>query len=120
MLEAILRTKVGDRIDVASAGTKPAEAVNPMAVRVLGEIGIAHEGAVPKSPDVFGDRRFDVAITVCGHAKEACPVLPGAKMVHVGYPDPPQAGNEEEQLAAFRTIRDSMLMWTNVLAALLR
>ena len=110
MLEAILKARVGDRLDVESAGTRPAERVNPIAIRVLDEVGISHDGATPKSPDFFGDRRFDIAVTVCDHAKEACPVLPGTRMVHVGYPDPPLSGPEEEQLAAYLNERDDLKM----------
>jgi arsenate reductase len=120
MMEAILRDRLGDRIDVASAGTDPAPEVHPLALRALGEIGVAHENARPKRPDEL-DREFEIAVTVCDNARETCPVLPGAPVtVHVGYPDPAAAeGTEEERLDAFRAVRDSMASWADLIGALL-
>jgi arsenate reductase len=113
MLEAILRAKLGDRVESASAGTEPAPRVNPFAIRALSEIGIEHEAAPPKTPDAFGDRTFDVVVTVCDHAKETCPILPGApKTLHIGYPDPAAVeGTDDVILQAFREVRDHMVAW---------
>jgi len=117
MLEAILRDRLGDRVEAASAGTEPAPVVNPLAIRALTEVGIDHEAAPPKTPTAFGDVVFDVVITVCDHAREACPVLPGApKTLHIGYPDPAAAkGTEEAKLEAFREVRDHMLAWCELM-----
>ena len=116
MMEAILSDRLGHLLTAASAGTEPAARVNPLAIRALEEIGIAHGGGEPKTPDAFGDTEFDVVVTVCDHAKETCPILPGAPVqVHVGYPDPAAAeGTEEERLNAFREVRDHMLAWTEL------
>jgi arsenate reductase len=113
MLEAILRAKLGDRVETASAGTEPAPRVNPFALAALEEVGIEHDAAPPKTPAAFGDTSFDVVITVCDHAKETCPVLPGApRTIHIGYPDPAAVeGTDEEKLQAFREVRDHMLSW---------
>ncbi|MHC4473966.1 MAG: arsenate reductase ArsC [Planctomycetota bacterium] len=121
MLEAILRDRLGDRIEVASAGTDPAPRVHPLALHALAEIGIAHEGARPKRIDELADREFEIAVTVCDNARETCPVLPGAPVkIHVGYADPAAAeGSEAERLGAFRAVRDSMVGWADLLAALL-
>jgi arsenate reductase len=108
MMESILNDRLADRVQAKSAGTNPAPRVNPLAVTALSEIGIEHDGNAPKSPDAFGDESFDVAITVCDHAKESCPVLPGApKTIHIGYPDP-------ETIEAFRDVRDHMLAWVEL------
>jgi arsenate reductase len=121
MLEAILRHRLGERIEVASAGTDPAPEVHPLALRALAEAGIRHEAATPKTVADLPDPAFDLAVTVCDRARESCPVLPGAvRKLHVGYPDPAAAtGAEEERLGAFREVRDSMLAWTDLLASLL-
>lgn len=120
MLEAILRDRLGDRLDVASAGTEPAPEVNRLALHALGEIGIEHDGGTPKTIADL-DREFDIAVTVCDHARETCPVLPGAPLkIHVGYPDPAAAeGTDAERLAAFREVRDHMASWTDLMTAIL-
>ena len=121
MLEAILTARLGDRVSARSAGTFPAPAVHPLAVRALGEIGIEHRGAEPKTVASLSDMSFDVAITVCDNAKESCPVLPGApRTIHIGYPDPAVArGSDTEQLQAFRDVRDSMSAWVEFVGVLL-
>jgi protein-tyrosine-phosphatase/N-acetylglutamate synthase-like GNAT family acetyltransferase len=100
--EALLATKGGTRIEAASAGSRPAERVNPGAVAVLARHGIAWEARAPQSIDAAAARRWDVVITVCDHAREACPVLPGQPvMVHWGLPDPAHVEGEAERQAAF-------------------
>jgi arsenate reductase len=121
MMEAIIRDRLGDRIEVASAGTEPAREVHPLALLALEEIGVSAGGAEPKRTADLDDRRFDIAVTVCDRARESCPVLPGAPVkIHVGYPDPAAVkGTKKERLAAFREVRDSMASWTDFLAAIL-
>ncbi|HEX5633055.1 MAG TPA: arsenic resistance N-acetyltransferase ArsN2, partial [Gemmatimonadales bacterium] len=100
--EALLATLGGERIAAASAGARPAERVNPGALEVLARHGIEWAGREPQSIDAVADRRWDVVITVCDHAKEACPVLPGQPvMVHWGLPDPAHVPGEAERRAAF-------------------
>ena len=67
---------------------------------------------------------FDYVITVCGHAKENCPVFPGrAKVLHVGFDDPPKlaaaAKTEEERLAVYRRIRDEIRSYVEQLPEVL-
>jgi arsenate reductase len=76
--------------------------VNPGAVEVLARHGIPWTGREPQSIDAVADQRWDVVITVCDNAKEACPVLPGQPvMVHWGLPDPAHIPDEAERRAAF-------------------
>lgn len=119
MLEAILNAKLGERVLASSAGTLPAPEVHPLALRALSEIGIDHAGGTPKSVARLVDQDFDVAITVCDHARESCPVMPGvARTIHIGYPDPAGAqGSDEVRLEAFRTVRDSMVGWVEFVSA---
>lgn len=109
MAEGWIRARLGDRFDVASAGTRPAHAVHPLAIAVMAEVGIDLAGARPKTVDEVGAEAWDLAVTVCDHAREVCPVLPGTRMLHVAFPDPALAdGTPAERLAVFRTVRDAI------------
>ena len=108
--EAVLRERAGDRFDVASAGSEPRGAVHPLALRVIQELGGDPAKHRPKGfEDVF-DREWDLVITVCDQAAEACPVLPGRSVsAHWGVPDPSKVeGTEGERLAAFRTAQKTL------------
>ncbi|KAF0157164.1 MAG: Arsenate reductase [Ignavibacteria bacterium] len=98
-------------LEVNSAGTKPATQVHPKAVQVMSEIGIDLSENYPKMVDEFLNQGFDYVITVCGNAKENCPVFIGkvGKQLHIGFEDPAEAvGTEEEILEEFRRIRDQI------------
>jgi arsenate reductase len=99
LAEYLLREKGKGRFEVFSAGSHPTGRVNPLAVRTLREkYGIDASGARSKSWDEFKDVKFDFVITVCDHAKEACPIWPGAPIVaHWSSPDPAGAGGTEEE-----------------------
>jgi arsenate reductase len=102
--EYLLRAKGAGRFDVFSAGASPTGKVNPLAVRVLREkYGLDAAGARSKSWDGFKGVKFDFVITVCDHAREACPVWPGQPMIaHWGSPDPAAiVGTEEEKYQGF-------------------
>nr|WP_206678712.1 arsenate reductase ArsC [Alienimonas chondri] len=112
MAEAFLRQYQGDRFAVRSAGTKPAEAVHPLAVRVMGEIGIDLSAAVPtRLRDFLGRLPVRHLVIVCDQAGESCPrIWPGAVTRHLlPFDDPAEAeGTEEQQLAVFRRVRDEI------------
>jgi arsenate reductase len=57
-------------LDVFSAGTHPAEKVNPFAVKVMKEVGIDLSNRRPKNVSEFLNQSFDYVITVCDNAKE--------------------------------------------------
>ncbi len=102
--EYLLRVRGQGRFEVFSAGAKPTGRVNPLAVRVLKERYNIDAGAArSKSWDEFKDVKFDFVITVCGNAKESCPIWPGQPVVgHWGSPDPAAAeGTEEEKYRVF-------------------
>lgn len=63
-----------------------------------------------KSLQEFQKQSFDVVVTVCGNAREACPVFPGDGVsLHWPFDDPADAtGTEEEQLVMFRRVRDEI------------
>ncbi len=102
--EALLATKGVGRFAAASAGSRPAERVNPFAVRVLAEAGIDWRGKTPRGMDGLETESWDFVITVCDRAKESCPYFPGQPVLaHWGMPDPAEVeGSDEVKLAAFR------------------
>jgi arsenate reductase len=107
MAEALLTRKGAGRFRVASAGSHPALQVNPLAVRVLAEQGIEWSGRMPRGMDGLDRERWDIVITVCDKAKEACPILPGQPVLaHWGMSDPAEVeGPEQGKLEAFRETR---------------
>ncbi len=101
--EAILTTKGRGRFRVGSAGTKPADHVNPGAVQVLRDHGIDWTGHRPKTIDEIQRDPWDLVITVCDNAKETCPVFPGhPAFAHWGMPDPALVEPAESRRRAFR------------------
>lgn len=110
MAEGYLKS-IDDRLEVYSAGTRPATAVHPKAVAVMREVGVDLTGARPKMVDEFLPLPFDFVITVCDNARESCPVFTGAvrRSLHIGFDDPAEAvGTEERILGEFRRVRDEI------------
>lgn len=95
--------------EIYSAGTKP-EIVNPLAIRVMREIGIDISKNKSNSAQEYDDINFDFVFTVCDNAKEICPVYPKAKkLIHQNFLDPANAtGTETEQLEVYRKVRDEL------------
>lgn len=109
MAEAIVNARPELGWQAFSAGTKPAGYVHPLALRVLVEIGIDHQGR-SKSVDELRDVPFDLVVTVCDSAAEECPLWLGrGKRVHLGFPDPAKAtGSVEQVMEVFREVRDDI------------
>jgi arsenate reductase len=105
MAEGFLRSYAGERFAVQSAGTK-ATTIHPLAVRAMREVGIDISGQHSKSVDDVGEG-WDVVVTVCD---ANCPIPPRSGLkLRWSFPDPALAsGDDEEQLAAFRTVRDGI------------
>jgi len=93
-----------------SAGSKPAGFVHPMAIEVMQEIGVDLGQNRSKHVDEFTGQSFDLVVTVCDSAKEACPVFPGAKqMLHWPLGDPAHAtGSSDEVRGEFRRVRSEI------------
>lgn len=110
LAEGILSAALGDRYTVASAGSKPAGYVHPLAIRAMEEIGLDISAHHSKHLDEFLEQDVETVITVCGNADQACPVFPGqANRHHWGFDDPAHAtGSEEEQMLVFRPVRDEI------------
>ncbi len=116
MAEGIARKLAPPGVAISSAGSQPSR-VNPLAIRALDEIGIDLRGHHSKSVDSIPPDGVDAVITLC--AEEVCPVFLGkAKRVHWGMPDPAGAGRtDDEQLQAFREVRDEIRRRFEVLFA---
>ena len=110
MAEGLLRRALGDGFEVASAGSKPAGYVHPLAIRALAEIGIDIASHTSKHLDEYLDRDVETVITVCGNADQVCPTFPGQlNRHHWPFDDPAHAtGTEDEQFAVFRRVRDEI------------
>ncbi len=110
LAEGVLRAAAGDFLEVASAGSRPAGYVHPLAIAAMKEIGVDISGQRSKSWNEFIDAEVETVITVCGNADQACPIFPGqVNRHHWPFDDPAQAtGTEEEKLAVFRRVRDEI------------
>lgn len=101
MAAGYLRHFAGDRIEVRSAGSVPAEHINPIAVEAMGEDGIDITGEQPKVLTNEAVQDSDVVITMgCG---DACPFFPGKRYEDWELDDPAGQGIE-----AVRPIRDEI------------
>lgn len=101
MAAGFLRHLAGDRIDVLSAGSEPADAINPAAVAAMAEKGIDISAQQPRRWSDDTVEAADVIVTMgCG---DACPVLPGKRYVDWELDDPAGKGVEE-----VRPIRDEI------------
>ena len=110
LAEGLLRQRHGDLYRAFSAGTV-ARGVHPLAVRALREVGVDPGRQSSKTIDSLGDEPFDVVVTVCDHAREACPYLPARRRnLHRAFRDP-SALAEPEQADAFRAVRAEITAW---------
>lgn len=106
-----LMQAIDDNLEVHSAGTVPADVVNPYAVRAMQEIGLDMADAFPKTVNKYLDEPWDYVITVCDNAKETCPIFIGKVTchLHLGFPDPALAtGSDEDIMQVFRNSRDNI------------
>jgi len=109
MAEGLINHDLGERVQAYSAGIEPSS-VHPLAVKVMGEMGIDISRHRAKALDEFADQKFDYVITLCSQANEACPIFfGGTKRLHMDFPNPAAVqGNEEEKISAFRQVRDQI------------
>ncbi|MBL3664901.1 arsenate reductase ArsC [Streptomyces sp. M2CJ-2] len=101
MAAAFLTHRAGDRVEVRSAGSAPADAVNPAVVQAMDEVGIDISAETPKILTTEAVQASDVVITMgCG---DTCPVFPGKRYLDWKLDDPAGRGVE-----AVRPIRDEI------------
>lgn len=109
MAEGFARAWADDGVRVVSGGIE-AHGLNPRAVGAMAEVGIDISG---QTSDIFTPESVaagDLVVTVCDHAREACPVLPATvRQLHWSFDDPARAtGSEAEIAAVFRRVRDEI------------
>ncbi|QUX30597.1 arsenate reductase ArsC [Nocardiopsis akebiae] len=101
MAAAWLSHLAGDRVEVRSAGSAPADALNPAVVEAMAEVGVDITGQRPRILTTEAVEASDVCVTMgCG---DTCPVFPGKRYLDWTLPDP--AGQD---VAAVRPIRDEI------------
>ena len=101
MAAALLQHHSMGRIHVRSAGSAPADQINPVAVEAIGEWGIELSGLAPKKLDPNVVERSDVVVTMgCG---DACPIFPGVRYEDWMLEDPAGQGIE-----MVRKVRDEI------------
>jgi arsenate reductase len=111
MAEGFLNALRGDRYEAYSAGIEPSR-INPYAVKAMAEVGIDISTHRSKSIEEFRGESFDYVVTVCDHAKEACPFFPGERILHKDFEDPSEfKGTEDEILEKVRDVRDEIKDW---------
>ncbi|MCW2854424.1 MAG: heat-shock protein HtpX [Marmoricola sp.] len=110
MAAGFLQHLAGGRIDVLSAGSEPADQINPVAIEAMAEVGIDIAGEQPKILKDETVQASDVVITMgCG---DACPFFPGKRYEDWKLDDPAGQGIE-----AVRPIRDEIRARVEVLIA---
>jgi len=110
MAEGYLKS-FNKNLEVFSAGTKPAEKINPFAVKAMKEIGIDISAGIAENVDKYLNQSFDYVITVCDNAKETCPIFIGdvKHRLHIGFDDPADAvGSESEVMPVYCRVRDEI------------
>lgn len=112
MAEGWARALKPDVVEAWSAGVEK-HGKNPLAVKSMARAGVDISDQQSKLVSELPRTDFDVVVTLCDHAHQSCPVLPGgAPVVHVGFEDPPRlardAATEEEALAHYDRVRDAI------------
>ena len=107
MAEGLARQHFGRGVVVQSAGSRPST-VNPLAGRVMREVGIDISEQTSKSVDTIEADTVDTVVTLC--AEEVCPAFSRlTRRLHWPLPDPASAtGTEAERLLRFREVRDEI------------
>ncbi|MGQ9612247.1 MAG: metalloregulator ArsR/SmtB family transcription factor [Chloroflexus sp.] len=118
--EAWLRVLSDGRVQAMSAGTHP-QAVHPLAITVMAEVGIPIDQQVSKSITMIIDQCPDLIVTVCDIAHEECPVWPeAARHIHWSVADPVAIqGTADQRHTAFVAAREELRERVRGLLALL-
>lgn len=110
MAEGWINNLLGGQWDARSAGTAPAARIHPLAVRAMAEVGVDIGGGRPEHVGVYLHEPWDLVVTVCDSAQEACPTfLRPVPKLHISFFDPAAAeGSDAERMAVFRRVRDEI------------
>lgn len=108
MAEAFLNVLGEGRFKAFSAGTR-ARGLHSFSIQAMAEVGIDISLQQSKTMDEFVDQPFDLVITVCDEANEACPYFANAReRRHWSFPDPSAVPGDDERYAAFVAVRDAI------------
>lgn len=110
MAHGILQS-LDSNLEVHSAGTRPAEKVNPKAIEVMKEIDIDISSHTPQNIDRYLNEEWDYVITVCSGANESCPTFSGKvkNRMHIGFDDPSDViGCDDFVMNEFRKVRNEI------------
>ena len=109
MAEGFAKKMLSKDLKISSAEIEPMR-INPIAVKVMQEVGIDISQQKPKNISEVPIDKIDLVVTLCGDAAENCPVFPGkVKKIHWAIEDPAKAqGSEEEIAKVFRKVRDNI------------
>ncbi len=104
MAHGYLQLFAASKANIYSAGIET-HGLNQRAVKVMLEDGVDISSHTSNNVNEYLDIKFDYIITVCDHANENCPYIPGdAVKLHHNFPDPAKAtGTEDEILHSFRS-----------------
>ena len=110
MAHGILQS-LDSNLEVHSAGTRPAEKVNPKAIEVMKEIDIDISSHTTQNIDRYLNEAWDYVITVCSGANESCPMFSGKvkNRMHIGFDDPSDViGSDGFVMNEFRRVRNEI------------
>lgn len=114
MAEALARHLLPDSVAVHSAGIV-AHGMNPNVEQVMVEMDISLERHYSKSIAELESLTWDLVVTVCDNAADACPTIPVKHIIHSPFPDPPAMAKQfverQEQLDCYRQVRDQIRLW---------
>jgi arsenate reductase len=124
MAEGWAKALHSNHIEAYSAGTAP-HGLDSNSVAVMAEVGVDISGHRSKNVSELLHIPFDVVVTVCDQAAEACPLFPGkaTRIFHHSFPDPPKLAQtlpDGETLTAYRQVRDDIQVFIETLPALLK
>ena len=104
MAEVLLNHDLANDVRALSAGTKPQPKVADGAIAALKDADLPADALYPKDVDAVINENIDLVVTVCGNAKETCPVFPRpVKSIHLPFHDP-----HGEPLESFLRVRDDI------------
>jgi len=124
MAEGWARHLLDGIVEAASAGVLK-HGIDPRAIQVMDEAGVDISGQLSKTIDELPSHHFDAVITLCDHANESCPLLPGQfTRLHQGFDDPPALArttpDESSALQEYRRVRDEIRSFVSTLPDRLR
>jgi len=113
MAEAFCQQYHKENLTCYSAGVEKSTHIDPLAVKVMSELGIDISSKKPKATSELPIKEFDYVVTLCSHANETCPYFPAkTKKTHHGFDDPPVITeglkNEEKILEQYRRVIDEI------------